>query len=252
VSLRLVVSDVHGIGHGGPTEPCDRDKVLRLRDLALEWQVAEVIGAGDIYDRTRGGRGGLEAFAAYLGDVWGRPFSGARIKFTYIAGNHDPYRDDLSDLTRALYRNGFEPSLFETTTGPAYRGPWQIEHGCSFDQALFGKVGEAFTRLDHWFDHLGIDLERINPAGWHPSPGEDAILDRPMHRNACRWAAQHGAHLVTGHSHRAHDIGGTWGGQTWRVLNCGAMTKDQPFTPVWITDDGDGGVVEGSEQKEAA
>jgi hypothetical protein len=243
--MRLVASDFHLI-RGGPTEPCDRAKVRRLRETALQRRVEEVLLAGDIADVTRGGEDILDTVAAVLGEELGEVFGAFGIRTTWILGNHDPVAKRMGRLTRALYRSGFRAGLFQVSSGPEYRGPWQIEHGHRFDPTCAGgaltTVGEVFTRLDGVLDHVGVNLDRVNPADWQPGPGEDAILDRPMHRAACRWAAAEGARLVTGHSHRAHDIGGRWRGREWRVLNCGAYTRSAPFSFAWILDTGEGGV----------
>lgn len=239
--MRLVTSDWHVID-GSREEPCDRDKVERLVAYAIAHQAEEVILAGDVVDLTRD-RDAIATGAAALAALLA-PLADAGIPVCYVAGNHDPFRLVVGRLVDAVARHGLRGPAFTVTNGPLARGPWSIEHGHRFDPTCCGgpvtAVGEAATRLDHVLDHVGINLDPL--TSWRPGPGEDGVLDHPVHRAACRWAAQHGAHLVVGHTHLAHAIGGEWGGRAWRVLNAGAFTKRAPATVVWITDDGDGGV----------
>ncbi|MBP7568774.1 MAG: metallophosphoesterase [Acidobacteria bacterium] len=238
--MRVVTSDWHLID-GSREEPCDRDTVARIVAYAVARQAEELILAGDIVDLTRD-RDAIETGAAALAALL-RPAVAAGIPVTAVAGNHDPFRLVAGRLAPALARYGLTGPDFTITNGPLTRFPWSIEHGHRWDPACCGgpltAVGEAATRLDHVLDHVGVDLDPL--GAWHPGPGEDRVLDHPTHRAMARWAASRGAHLVVGHTHLAHALGGAWG-RTWRVLNCGAATKRAPATVVWITDEGEGGV----------
>ncbi len=239
--MRLCSSDWHVID-GSREEPCDRETVARIVAYAIAHQAEELILAGDIVDLTRD-RDAIETGAAALAALLA-PLAAAGIPVVYIAGNHDPYRLVVGRLVDALARRGLTGPAVTVANGPLPRGPWSIEHGHRWDPACCGgpltRIGEGATRLDHVLDHVGVNLEGL--ASWRPGPGEDGVLDHPTHRAMARWAARHGAHLVVGHTHLAHELGGAWHGRSWRVLNCGAATRRAPATVVWITDEGDGGL----------
>lgn len=257
--MRLVTSDWH-IVDGSAAEPCDRQLVRRVVETAIERQVDEVIGAGDLADFTRGGRGCLPAAAKALGELVGGPLGEAGIPFTYIAGNHDWFREWMTDWARLLVQAGFKPSLFVLSTGPELRGGRVIEHGHRFDPTCehpgsgFGtRLGEAFTRIDWWADRIGLDLEPLNFTRWEQDAAEVPSLDYSVHQAMHRWAARTGAHLVVGHSHDASEVAGRWRGHDWSVLHTGACTKGSPFAFAWIKDCGQGGVeIEFSEERRAS
>jgi len=240
---RLVVSDWHVID-GRQAEPCDRELVRRFVAEAVALGVSEVILAGDIIDITRGGSGCIPAAAQFLGQAVGVPLGAAGIYCSYVFGNHDWTGGQAPVISHAIYAAGFRPELFRCSTGPEFRGPWQIEHGHRFDCWNRGgwltHLARAATRIDGEADRVGVELEVLSPVDWHPGM-QIPELDLPTHQQANRWAAATGQHLVIGHSHACGDVSG-WRGKQWRVLNPGAMVKGEPYSYVWITDEGDGGL----------
>jgi hypothetical protein len=247
--VRSAASDLHKIHREpGKVEPCDDNKVESWVRRTIDLRAIEALILGDGVDERRD-RDACEEGGFALGRLVGAPFARHRIPTTYVSGNHDPFRRiDKGRLLRAMIAGGFAPDLITLASGPFIRrGIFALTHGHPFDPSCAGgnlltTIGEAFTRVDQVLDQIHIDIEVLNPAAYVPAPGEDPILDRPMHRAAMRWAARYGVHLICGHSHVAHEVSGAWNGRAWSVWNTGALTKETPGTFVWFTDEGAGGV----------
>jgi len=247
--VRTAASDLHKIHRdAGKVEPCDDAKVEAFVRKTIDLRAIEALVLGDASDTTRDDDAREEAGFAF-GQTIGRPFARRRIPTVFVSGNHDPFRKlNRGRFLRALIAGGFDPGLVTLASGPFIRrGIFVLGHGHPFDPACRGGnvltvIGEAATRVDQVLDQIGVDLEAFNPAAYVPAPGEDPILDRPMHRAAMRWAAQYGVHLICGHSHVAHEVSGAWHGRAWSVWNTGALVKNAPGTFVYFTDEGEGGV----------
>jgi hypothetical protein len=243
--MRIVTSDWH-VTDGDHDEACNRNFVSRLVDIVIAQQAQELILAGDIIDVTRKGRGIIPIAAAFLGSAVGIPLAAVGIPVTYILGNHDWIGSRTSDIARALYASGFPGGTFVVSTGPEFRGAWQIEHGNRFDpwcdgNSILTEIGEAATRADGIIEEVGIDLDPLDPTNWH-AKAKAPDIDTSSHREAFRWSRLFFQHLVIGHSHVTCDVEGHQSGKSWRVLGTGSLTKNSPFGYVWISDDGQGGV----------
>jgi hypothetical protein len=247
----IVGSDAHLTGDLA-LEPCDREKLSALVDVAVARMVVELLLDGDFADVTRAGLGAIPAIVKALYDIVGRRCRQYRIRTTFVLGNHEGHYPERLHLARALYDAGFDPALTLVSTGPEFRGRWRIDHGDGYDpwcdpRSPLVSIGEMLSRLDYAADGVGIDIEKLNLATRHPA---DAVpeLDWPVHRAANQDAARDGEWLVLGHSHYAYELRGEAHGRPgsppWRVINCGALTKSAPFTFAYLTEN-DGRLVRG-------
>jgi UDP-2,3-diacylglucosamine pyrophosphatase LpxH len=226
---RAVASDIHAVRWA------DEAHVARFVAAAVARRVEEVLLAGDVSDLTRGQD--PEECAAFLWRLL-RPAVEEGIEVTYVLGNHDYFGAQTARLARALYFAGFPGGTFRVSTGPEVRGLWVIEHGNRFDpwchtpQNALTVIGEFGTILDGALDHVGLDLEPLNPNNWNRPTGPVAALDLSTHEHANRWACANLQHLIFGHSHAAYRLEG----EGWACYNTGSLARGHPFTFVAFED----------------
>lgn len=234
--LRAATSDWHLLGLNN-AEPCDRKLVLRLVAECIRQQVEELLILGDLFDRTRGEDD--EVYTFFVEAVL-KVLATEGIYTTLIWGNHEGDYDAASKIARTLFSYGADPKLFRFSTGPEYRGKFRLEHGhrldpwCSEHGSFRTTIGEMFTRFDHWGDHIGIDLEKINPTNL-PIHIDCKELDLPIHQKFNLDAGRNATHLICGHSHVMYKLIS----EDWSIHNTGALTKGHGLEYILFDDKGD-------------
>lgn len=220
--MRAFTSDWHLIGEKEP-EPADRNLIIRFVDDCIEEGVEEVILGGDIFDRTRDANQDAIVFVAT--HVLARLASND-IYTTILWGNHEADFNAAAEIARSIAQLAVDPKEYCFADGTLERGKFSLKHGHEFDPwcsehgSFRTTVGEIATKFDHLGDHIGVNLETIDPTKIFIHV--DSIeLDPALHMRANRWASRNKKNLIYGHSHCAY----TLIGKDWSVFNSGSLTR---------------------------